>query len=60
MTHVDGILMIGMILIRVIANMSMTVKMMQNKNVLVEVILSVIFTKVIWKDQVIQDLWLKI
>ena len=52
--------MIGMILIRVLVNMSTIVKMTENRNVLVEVILNVAFIKVIWKDQVIQDLWLKI
>lgn len=60
MIHVDNILMIGMILIRVLVNMSTIVKMTENRNVLAEVILNVTFIKVIWKDQVIQDLWLKI
>ena len=52
--------MIGMILIRVLVNISTIVKMTENRNVLAEVILNVTFIKVIWKDQVIQDLWLKI
>ena len=60
MIHVDGILMIGMILIRVRVNMFIIVNTMKISNVNVQVILNVAFIKVIWKDQAIQDLWFKI